>query len=592
MKAFAVLSNGINRMTISETPSNSDFRWQRQPAALQQQDFDVLVVGGGISGAWLALHCVQSGYRTALIEKSDYASQTSSSSSKTLHGGIRYLQQIQFGKVHESAMERAHYLYAAPHLSAAVPFVIPTYKDFKRSKFFLGCGMLAYQCLCIGENNVIASKEQQLPPPRSISAARLNQICDLSTEPHTGGVMFYERHMLNSERMVLSILQTAGKLGATVVNYVKATELLRNDNRISGVSAQDELTGQTFEINAKLVINAAGPWIDSLINELDDSNQPQNTISGFAVGSHIITKQISDHAIGITTKHQSDAKIDRGGRHVFIIPWRGHSLIGTSYDEIDSPNGDLSLQADHVTQLLEVVNDSLPDIKLGKQDLISGYSGLYPLRTENIQNSVYQGTGEYKIIDHQQANQVDGIITALGAKFTTGRKLSALTMKVVDQKLGGQRNLAKTRLHASNYHSAQQFSNSMLDKYASLLPETTITHLVSHFGSELDALMARCAENPLLLRPLSAHQPDILGQVVWAIEQEQAVTLADVLFRRTSVGFLGIKQNEVSDIAALMATELSWSAEHLAKQLDECMTMLQSTRNALDSAVDNAPPAD
>ena len=167
----------------------------RNLTKLIEQTFDIVIIGGGISGAWLALHCSQAGYKTALLEQGDFAEKTSSASSKLLHGGIRYLQQMQFNKVRESAMERAHYLFAAPHLSKPIPFIVPTYPDFKRSKFFLFSGLCVYKALCLGENSIIGNKEQYLPPITSLSRTELNDRCDLSDSNHNGGMVFYEYHM-------------------------------------------------------------------------------------------------------------------------------------------------------------------------------------------------------------------------------------------------------------------------------------------------------------------------------------------------------------------------------------------------------------
>ncbi|RBP49625.1 glycerol-3-phosphate dehydrogenase/oxidase [Arenicella xantha] len=552
----------------------------RNTAQLSKQAYDVLIIGGGISGAWLSLHCAQLGLKTALIDKGDYASQTSSSSSKLLHGGIRYLQQMQFGKVRESAMERAEYIYAAAHLSNAVPFAVPTYRDFQRSKFFLNCGMLAYRLLCIGENRVIGSKENYLPPIRSISAPQLNTICDLSNEAHTGGVVFYERHMLDSERMVLAIIQTAQDHHADTFNYVSAQHFLQSDDRITGVAAKDELTGETFSIQSKLVINAAGPWIDNLNQDLPRSASAPR-INGFAVGSHIVTRQLSDHAIALTTKHQSDAKIDRGGRHVFIIPWRGFSLIGTSYDEIENPNGDLSIQADHVSQLLDAVNAGLPSAKLTRADLISGYSGLYPLQTDNIKRTVYQGSGEYQIIDHQVANGVEGLVTALGAKYTTGRKLSELTMKLVGSKLGMTKTPPRTKLRASQYQSLAEFSTAKVGQYSSSYSAATIQHLIMQYGSDLDAFFTYIADHPEWQRPISDDHLDLVGQIFWAVEKEQAVSLHDVLFHRTSLGLLGISTESIHAAAGHMSTILEWSDTQQELEINRVLKRLNSIEQAL-----------
>ena len=558
---------------------------QRNLSELNSKQFDVVIVGGGISGAWLALHCAQLGHRTALIEKDDYASQTSSASSKLLHGGIRYLQQMQFTKVRESAMERAHYLYAAPHLSTPVPFVVPTYHDFQRSKFFLNCGMIAYRILCFGENRIIESDNEILPPIRSISASELNQIYDLGTQMHTGAVVFHERHMIDSERMVLAILQTARDQGACIHNYVSCQEFLLSNNDVTGVKVQDELNGERFDVNCKLVINAAGPWIDNLNAALPRS-ESAFSIKAFAVGSHIVTRQLCDHAIALTTNQQSNSKLDRGGRHVFVIPWRGRSLIGTSYDELECANSEVKLQPEHVTQLLDAVNSGLPNAKLSRADVISGYSGLYPLQTNNSHGSVYQASGDYHLVDHAKVNGVSGLITALGAKYTTGRKLSELTMKLVAQKLGGAAVPKKIKFVSSAYQSngvqnLSQFEKTKLEQYKGQLPADTIRHLVRNYGSELDAFIHSVNNDYKLRLRVSAHQPDIFGQVAWAIKHEQAVTLADVLFRRTSLALLGINEDEVRCLGRFMAPLLEWDDREQVKQIAGVLGWLSEIRNTL-----------
>ena len=480
-------------------------------------------------------------------------------------------------------MERAHYLYAAAHQSTPVPFAIPTYKDFARSKFFLRSGMLVYQALCAGENKIIDCAEESLKPASSVSREEMNELYDMGSVEHTGAVVFYERHMVNSERVVLSILKTAAQHGAHIVNYTQANHYLTDSNRVVGLEATDLLANNSFQIKSKLVLNAAGPWIDSLNGSLKNANQ-EPSINGFAVGSHIVTRKISDHAIALTTKQQSDAKIDRGGRHVFVIPWRNYSLIGTSYDETDKPHQDLLIETSHVEQLLEAVNEALPNAKLRNEDLISGYSGLYPLRTDNIQSAVYQGSGEYQIIDHAKSEQLEGLVTALGAKFTTGRKLSALTMDLVAKKLDKSIDLGKTKFFNANYQSLKQFTAEKLSQYGHLLNEETIRHLISHYGSELDELMLSCSTSPELLKPICQNQYDIFAQVTWAIKNEQAKTLSDVIFRRTSVGLLGISEAEIINVAKMMSTQLSWSSEQLKSEIAKNLKILSNTDNALAAA--------
>lgn len=551
---------------------------------LKRDVFDVIIIGGGVSGAWLALHCAQQGYKTILIEQADYASQTSSASSKLLHSGIRYLQQMQFARVRESALERAQYLYAAPHLSVSIPFAVPTYRDFVRSKFFLNCGMLAYKSLCLGENKIIASLEQQLAPTRSISSEQLEKLCPISDKNNTGAIVFHERHMPDSERMVLAILQTAQQSGAVVINHVGADKLLIENDTVTGVVVSDQLSDENFKVRGQVVVNAAGPWIDDLNLDLN-TNSEQKNITGFAVGSHIVCKKISDHAIAVTTKLKSETKVDRGGRHIFIIPWRGYSLIGTSYEEVQNADKNTRIQTSHVVQLVEAINSALPEVKLKREDVISGYSGLYPLKTDNIQSEVYQGSGEYQIIDHGKSDGVEGMITALGAKYTTGRKLSALTIPIIAKKLAKSvLPIEKIKLVSSKYDSLAEFTQEKIEQYQGQLEAELIRHLVTNYGSDIDAFIATL--NDELMQPVCESQPDILGQIKWAIDREQAICLRDVLIGRTSLQLLGISDQEIEKIAQFMARELKWEDYFFQQQLNLALQEQKHIQRSLDAAFD------
>jgi glycerol-3-phosphate dehydrogenase len=391
--------------------------------------------------------------------------------------------------------------------------------------------------------------------------------------------------------MVLAIIQTARELGAKTYNYVAATGFLGDDDTVSGIIARDQLSGNQFSINASLVVNAAGPWIDGLNSKLKNADKAPR-INSFAIGSHIVTRQLCDHAIALTTKHQAGSKIDRGGRHVFAIPWRGYSLIGTSHNEIDSADGDISLQAEHVDQLIEAINDAMPAAKLTRDDVVSGYSGLYDFRTNNIKSTVYQGSGEYQIIDHQSANKVEGLVTALGAKYTTGRKVSAMTMKVVNSKLAAdnssadkklvRQKLVRQKLRGSDYSSLAQLQQEKLEHYKNQYSAATIKHLIMSYGSDIDAFLQSINGKHELQKRICATQPDLFGQVVWAIGKEQAVMLDDVVFGRTSLGLLGLQMDELSGIATLMADQLGWSADELEHQLKATSSRMNKTQAAIN----------
>jgi len=319
---------------------------ERRPEALVADEHDLLIIGGGITGACLAFDAATRGMRVALIERDDFGGATSAASSKLLHGGIRYLQQLRFGKARESARERLFFQNLAPHLTHYVPFVVPTFRGLAKSKPVLSAGMLLYEALCIGQTELLLDREQAVPPGRALSVTEVAEmIPGISGEGLTGGRLFHESHMINSERMTLAFVEGAAVHGAAVANYVRADEFLRDGDRVVGVQATDTETGRKLTIRARVVVNAAGPWIRQLNEQLEMSSVGR-VVTGFSRGVHLVTKPLTDgYAVALPTKRRAESVVDRGGRHVFIIPWRGHSLIGTSYATHEGPLDNMSRRA-------------------------------------------------------------------------------------------------------------------------------------------------------------------------------------------------------------------------------------------------------
>ncbi|MBX2878794.1 MAG: glycerol-3-phosphate dehydrogenase/oxidase [Granulosicoccus sp.] len=571
----------------------------RQPSlqSLQTDSFDVVIVGGGISGAWIARLCSASGLKTALVERGDFGSETSSASSKLLHGGIRYLQQLQFGKVRESSLERAHYLYAAPHLASSVPFVVPTYRDLKRSKWLLRGALTAYDLLGMGQGSIAESRDRLKLQIDNFSASELNGICDLAHLDHTGALAFPEWHMYDSERTVWAIIESAQHSGAVVANYLNATRLLIEEGKTTGLIVSDMETGQQFDISSRLVVNAAGPWVDFLNEEITAHKQPHNhqaLIQNYAAGAHIITRQLTgEHAIAINTKHKSATRIDRGGRHIFIIPWRGYSLIGTSYRETEDPDSTRYLGTEDLNQLLDAVNETLPSVRLSSKDIISAYIGLYPLRTNKQLKATYQGSGEYTIVDHEIEHGISNLVTALGAKYTTGRILAEKTLKLLLKKIPESSSTAnqplKLKLQCAQYEDLSEFSRESHEKLSDRFTSEQINHLIQTYGSDLDSFVDYIEKQNTgsdVRNPIVDGQPDIQGQIPWAVEREMSIHLDDVLYRRTSVGLLGISETELTHVANQMSRLLDWSEEQRQREIKSVIERQSSFRNLLQSYYD------
>ena len=298
-----------------------------------EKEFDVVVVGGGITGACLAHDASLRGLRVALLEKGDFGMSTSAASSKLLHGGIRYLQQLQFGKVRESARERCIFQVIAPHLTQYVTFLVPTIKgSLMKGALAMRCGMFLYRLLCANLNHLISDRAKVTPHGRFYNRAKAVAMVPLlaAIKGMSGVHSLFESHMHNSERMTLAFLKTAAANGAEVANHVRVIRFVREEDRIVGVLCRDELSKTEFEVRAAIVANAAGPYITQLNQSMQDLRLKKET-TGFSKGVHIVTKQIcKDFALAISSNKKTDGLVTRGGRHFFVIPRRDRSLIGTT----------------------------------------------------------------------------------------------------------------------------------------------------------------------------------------------------------------------------------------------------------------------
>ncbi|NKB87169.1 MAG: FAD-dependent oxidoreductase [Acidobacteria bacterium] len=536
---------------------------KRDLRALAEIEHDLLIIGGGITGACLAFDAATRGLRVALIEKDDFGGATSAASSKLLHGGLRYLQQLRFGKVRESARERLFFQNLAPHLVEYVPFVVPTYRGLAKSKPVLSAGMLMYETLCIGNTNLLLDKSRAVPAGRGMGVEQvLETVSGVNTDGLTGGRLFYESHMQNSERMTLAFIDGAVAHGATVANYTEAIDFIRQDQRVCGVVARGE-SGESQEIRARAVINASGPWIRELNASLDlDSSS--GVVTGFSRGAHIVTRPLTDgHAVALPTQRPSESVIDRGGRHVFIIPWRGHSLIGTSYAPHEGPLDDMQPTSAEIGDLIEDINGALGPGTLTPDDVRYAFAGLYPLTADEIDPGVYQGSADYQVVDHRTSDGVPGLFTVFGAKFTTARLLAERALDAIVPSLSGEWSSCQTRETALPAGEAVPAPGSLQS-----LPGSMGHDLVAAHGAYAGRVADLAATDSRLQQEIGDGRGVWAASVVWAVREEMAQHLADVVFRRTGLGTVGDPGTDVLRLAAvLMAKELDWDADRTAREI-------------------------
>lgn len=544
---------------------------RRGIAELSDRTFDVLVVGAGITGAWIALDCADRGLSVAVIDKGDIGGGTSAKSSKLIHGGIRYLQQLRFDKVRESAMERACYHRAAPHLTRFLPFMVPTYRSLGKGRFLMNAGMALYRLLCAGEDRHTGDRAKKVPPPFHMNRVEVLEKAPLLDPKLTGAVVYYESHMDSSERMTLAVLSTADERGAVCANYVAARGLLQDSRgRTRGLRVEDVDAGDEFDIRSRVTVNATGPWASRLNRELfgDAASVPT---TGFSRGSHLVTRPlIDDYAIALPTRFAGQNVIDRGGRHIFVLPWRGHSLIGTSYvgaTDIDDPN----VSQQEIDQLIGEINTQMPALGLTEADIVHTFSGIYPLTEAVLKEKVYQGTGDYRIVDHAAGGH-EGIISAVGAKFTTARLVAEKTTDLVAAKLGKSTRPCGThglRLDCAAYDGLEDYAAHTAGALNTQFDAQQTQRLIRLYGTGVEALARHVGRDPALGRPLAGDRPNLAVEVHYAVQAEMAIRLDDVLYRRTGIATIGLPGQACIDrSAAIMAGLLGWDARRRQSEVE------------------------
>ena len=546
---------------------------RRDLKGLADERFDVLVIGGGITGSCICHDASLRGLSVGLVERGDFAGATSSASSKLLHGGIRYLPKAQLWKVRESAREQAVFQRLAPHLTRWIPFLIPTERSVPaKGALAMQAAMKVYSLCCMGLSALVTDPAKQqprhrfLPPDEAVRNVPL-----LAAIPGlTGAQILYESHMHSSERMCLAFLKSAVGRGAIVANYLEVQDYLTRNGRVEGVKVMDRLDGQKFDIRARLVVNAAGPFVQT-INKACPSLGLHHPLTSFSRGVHLVTRQIEpEYALALTTEKKTEGLITRGGRHFFIIPWRGHSLIGTTNVPVKGELTSIRVTARDVEEFLADINSSLPGIALRGEDVKYAFTGLYPIIARRIKPDTYQGTGEYQIVDHAKKDGIEGCITALGAKYTTARHVAASTVDLVFLKLGERDpgcSTASVPLDEGAIQDLYAFRRQCQKEYEALLEPELIDHLLINHGREINTLIRIGGKRDMLER-VAANRRTLEVEIAYAVSREMACTLEDVVFRRTGMGTIGHPGRQaLRRCAGIMAELLEWGPDEIERQI-------------------------
>jgi glycerol-3-phosphate dehydrogenase len=521
-------------------------RYIEEPAGKR---FDMIIIGGGITGAAVAYSADVSGLSVALFEKKDYGSATSAATSKLIHGGLRYLANMEFKLVRESLRERRILGNIAPNLVYPVPFILPNYKRGKGNIWKILLGMYLYDFLSY-DKKYTWDKSKQLPNHKVFSHSQTIILePNIKKESLLNAAFFYDYQSISPERLTLAFIKTAAECGAKVSNYA-SVEAVKTDaeNIITGVEVKDILSGEIKSFYSNLIINCSGPWTEKILNHAVNRNLAAYKVKR-SEGIHIITKKIAgDHVVSLQTKD---------GRHIMIIPWRGHSLIGTTDKEYIGNPDDYFVCKESLNEVVSVVNENFGK-SISLCDIKYAYGGLRSLVDGKTKNS-YKASRKYKVHD----NTVDGIkgmITVEGGKFTTSRNLAEEVLKMVSKKLKKPLASSVTEnfyLSGCKIKDMEKFMTSQHLNYADFSRQT-IEYVSRNYGTDSDIVFKIARDNPRFAEIIS-HDGEILAEIVYAIKYENAKTLTDILLRRTGVGTLGNPSNDIVEKVIRIAAEmLSW----------------------------------
>lgn len=525
--------------------------------------YDLLVIGGGITGAGIARDAARRGLRTVLVEMGDLASGTSSRSSKLVHGGLRYLEQYEFSLVFEAVSERRILMDIAPHLVNPLAFLFPVYKRSRHGLWTIEAGMWLYDGLSLFRSPKVH---------RSLKVADVAREEPALDRTDLSGAPLYYDCATDDARLTLETALDAAACGALVVTYAKVVELARGpDGRIHGAIVEDLAAGAGTrrEIRANAVVNATGPWTDRTIA----LTQPATHLLRPTKGVHIVVDREK-----LPVNHAVVAMHPKDGRVLFAIPWGDRSYIGTTDTDYEGDPAEVAATREDVDYLIDAAKAYFPSHPLTHADVIATWAGLRPLMAPPSGE-----LSESKVSrEHQIVVGADGLVTIAGGKLTTYRRMAA---EVVDTavnllRLGGK---APPRLRASGTDQEplpgavgwpedddhDRVANQIAAAASGTLGAVQARHLADTYGMRGLDLARRVAAEPELATPLVDGRPEILGQVDWAVREELAVRLSDVMIRRTQLYYRDHDQGlTAAPLAARrMASLLGWDDARLADEL-------------------------
>lgn len=547
--------------------------------------YDILIVGGGFLGANIARDAAMRGLRVALVEAQDFCQSTYATPSKMAQGGLRYLKSLDYSLVRETIGERMVWRQLAPHLVETVPFLMPVYGEDRKEFNRIRAGFTLFDFLML-DRRLGHAREPLSASHNTVSAeALLRKVSGLKERNLVGGFSFVDCQAHSPERLGLEVLLSAVEHGAQIINYCRATEIVKSSTEAQGAVMEDQITGMIATVKASLIINATGPSAEFLVKAAVGQNSKLRIKKSKSI--QLITRSLNlDQALAIPC--------DDVGNYIFVVPWRGHSIVGTSEYRFCRKEPSLEVQKGEIERLIAQINDSFPGAFLSSDDVVQAFSSIRPWLdhgqvTEksnvNEPNSERSGADDpvlsatdipqSVIFDHKK-DGLSGFITALGGKWTSTRLVSDRIVTLCLRKLKKAKRPSRTHkqpLYGGRMDDFDRYLEVALERHTEL-PKDIVEHLVRTYGSHYRRVLTFVKGN---VRRLSPHLPDIEAQVRYGVHHELAVQVDDFVCRRTNMGTLYHPGKEVVvRVAEIMAEELGWLERETREQIDLTLTKLDS----------------
>jgi glycerol-3-phosphate dehydrogenase len=519
---------------------------------LPDAEVDVLIVGGGITGVALGYEAASRGLSAAIVEAADLGGATSAATGKLIHGGLRYLKNLEIGLVRESLAERRTLMRIAPHLVEPIGMVLPDPGLVEH------VGLTAYDLLS-ADRNRIGDPSKRIPAHHSLTRRQLDERGLAHVDR---GILYYDAMMLSPERLTLAFARSAVAHGATVSTYTRADRLLVQGDRVVGARVFDTVAEQETEVRARVTVNATGPWSQDLLSGTPSLRRlagPPPAVR--SEGIYLVTRPLTRTMVLTVSGHG----------HFSVAPWRGRSLIGPTETPYTGAVDEWRLSVGSIERFVAAVNAGahLPE-RLGMDDVHAAYGGLRPL-SETAGTDTYRASRASELVDHAR-DGVHGLVSALGGKYTNSRAFAQHTVDAIARKLGARvapSRTAREPLVGGDIPGMGAARDRIVrEAAASGTPADTADLLLRHYGTAATDVLALMHSDPRLARR-ATDDGEPLAAVAYAAQHEAPVHLTDALLRRTGIGRLGDPGEEILSLAAdVMAEELGWDVPRRRAELD------------------------